>query len=278
MAPAPCEMALTQDLVEVPEVEPVPKDPFVSDLKILVVPAQGSQDEVDARYLSAGPFCDVLGLKKHIAQAFGIQVKDMCLFFRNPSGLHSQRLELLDDEFSLKYQGVATGATIICQVAAWDRPISKLGDSAYYMWSTNSPAVPDSIRVQHGGAPVKLDVPSQDLSSGVDDLTRTMIKNYRWSDVSRREVKIYISAEQEAAAVAAAGSESDDRVRARFGEQRLQVDVRSATNLFTLEIACLEHKIVPAECKVKVVANKRIVVTLLKAKEDSLWNTLVHHG
>jgi len=103
------------------------------------------------------------------------------------------------------------------------------------------------------------------------------ILSYSWADDSRRFVKVYVSAEQEPAAVRAAGAESDGRVRAKFREQSFQVTVDGEAESYQLAIAALEHKIVPEECKVKVVEGRRIAIVLRKAKDDSLWNTLVRH-
>jgi len=36
----------------------------------------------------------------------------------------------------------------------------------------------------------------------------------------------------------------------------------------------LEFPIVPAECKVRISAGKRITITLVKAQEDVYWHTL----
>merc|ERR1719401_874507 len=120
----------------------------------------------------------------------------MTLFFQNTEGPNSQRLQLLDLGFSLMHQGVRSGATIVCQLAAWDPPTSKLGDSAYYAWSANQKAVPDEIRIQRCGPPVQLAQPVEAESGGeaAGRGPKRSMQNYSWVDESRRAVKVYISA------------------------------------------------------------------------------------
>jgi len=265
----------------VPSGEPIPNDPLVSDLRLVVAPATGTGEQTQTpKFVSAGPFRDVKGLKDHVAKTFRVQVKDMTLFFQNQEGPRSQRLELLDDAYSLKQQGVRSGAAVVCQLAAWDPPVSKLGDSAYYAWSRAREAVPDEIRIQKCGPPVQLASHPSAAPGGAAGAgaPRSIIRNYSWVDESRRVVKVYISADGEPAAVAAAGGGGEGRIRATFQEQSFQVDVAGDNAAHSLSISALEHKISPEGCKVKVVEGKRIVVTLQKAKEDSLWNTLVRRA
>jgi len=262
----------------VPACDPIPKDPFVPDIKLLVIPAfhdkSLEEQKAAAKFLSVGPSCDVPGLKKQISKAFSVQVTDMTLYFRNQEGPHSQRLEILDEGYSLKLQGVSQGALIVCQLAAWDRPRSKLGESAYYMWAANQPAVPDEIRVQKCGAPVQLGVATGETQDAAKMRQRS-IQNYSWVDESRRQVKIYIDAESDPLAVAAAGAGEASRVQPVFQASSLRVDIIGENATSTLAIKELEHTIIPEECKVKVSVGKRITISLRKEKEDSLWNTLI---
>merc|ERR1719359_1442333 len=102
---------------------------------------------------------------------------------------------------------------------------------------------------------------------------RTM-KYYSWVDESRQKVKVYISAEDEPAPVAAAGTESDDSLKVEFGERSLKVTVFGEMATHVLSFDELEHPIVPAECKVRITAGKRIAITLQKAQEDLYCHTL----
>lgn len=262
----------------VPDRDPIPKDPFVADMKLLVVPAATdsgeSPDQVDAKMITVEPCCRLQDLKRHISKELSAPVIDMTLFFQNQEGPHSQRLTILDDDYSLKHQGVTTGATVVCQLAAWNRPTSKLGESAYYMWAANQKVVPDDIRVQKCGAPVQLQIAESVLVEAAP-LPLRSIQRYSWVDDSRRTVKVYISAEGEPAAIAAAGREGDSRLQVDYGEQSLRIKILGDTAAYELVIDELEHRIVPDECKAKLAAGKRISVTLKKAKEDSLWNTLI---
>jgi len=263
----------------VPKRDPTPKDPMVSGLKLVVVPAAGSDEssaDQKAKIVTVGPECNLQNLKRHIAEQVQAPITDMTLFFQNRDGPHSQRLTILDDDYSLKHQGVTTGATIVCQLAAWNRPTSKLGESSYYMWAANEKAVPDDIRVQKCGAPVQLKVES--ASDAAFHLPVRRIQKYAWSDDSRRTVKVYINAEAEPAAINAAGKAGESRLEVEFGEQSLCLKINGESATYELSIEHLEHPIVPGECKAKLVAGKRIALTLRKAKEDSLWNTLVRRN
>jgi len=261
----------------VPKRDPTPKDPMVSGLTLVVVPAAGSDESAatpEAKVITVGPECNLQNLKRHIAGQVQAPVTDMTLFFQNRDGPHSQRLTILDDDYSLKHQGVTTGATIVCQLAAWNRPTSKLGESSYYMWAANEKAVPDDIRVQKCGAPVQLKVESASDAAALHLPVRRLQK-YAWSDDSRRTVKVYINADAEPAALNAAGKAGESRLEVDFGERSLHLKIHGDTATYELAIDHLEHAIVPGESKAKLVAGKRIVLSLRKAKEDSLWNTLV---
>lgn len=258
-----------------PETDPIPKNPLVTGLKLLVVPALSEENkEPNTKSVTVDNFCDLQKLKRHVSRIYSVALTDMTLYFQNQEGPHSQRLRILDDDYSLKHQGVASGATIVCQVAAWERPTSKLGESTYYMWAAEQKQVPDAIRVQKCGAPVQLEV-AEEVTELASTVPRRIIHKYSWSDESRRTVKIYISVEGEAAAVHAAGREDDSRLKAEFGEQSLTVTIAGRGSTHVLMIDQLEHKIIPEECKTKIVPGKRITITLTKAKVDSLWNTLV---
>lgn len=248
---------------------PVAKDPVVTQLDLLVVSSSGSQD-----LAPIGAFSEVYTLRSHIAGLLRKPGTDLVLFFQNKDGAHSLKPELLSAEQSLKYQGVHSGATIICQVANWDKPASKGAESAYYTWAANQKEVPADIRVQTGGEPMRLGMEAAEAPPA-STLPRKDITNYSWVDESRRFVKIYITAEGEPAVVKAAGTAEQPLVQAEFKEQRLMVTIPGETATHVLAIDDLEHKIVPAECKVKVSAGKRLSVALKKAEEDSLWNTLV---
>mmetsp|Transcript_25594 Transcript_25594/g.72068 ORF Transcript_25594/g.72068 Transcript_25594/m.72068 type:complete len:269 (+) Transcript_25594:64-870(+) len=253
-------------------------DSFVSDLKLLVVPPLDGKSFTElkaaAKVLNVQPACDTRRLKELVLDAFRGQIKtltpcDMTLYFQNREGSHSQRLELLEEEDALRLQGVSQGALVVCQLATWDRPVSKLGESAYYMWAENQQAFPDEIRVQGGGAPARIGE-----TAVAEHRPLRTLKNYSWNDESRCTVKLYISAEGEPEALAAARGSKDGRVQADFKEQSLEVRILGENVTYILAINELEHRVVPEECKVKVVAGKRIAITLRKEKEDSLWNTL----
>lgn len=254
----------------------------VSGLRLLVVPPLSGKtsDELkaSARVLSAVPSSDARRLKDMVLEAFRGEVKhltpcDMTLYFQNREGAFSQRLELMDESDSLSMQGVRPGALVVCQLVAWDRPTSKLvADSAYYAWAACEQVVPDEIRVQQGGAPVLL---SQEAPAPAKAAKPTRIlKHYSWIDESRSTVKLYISADAEPEAVAAARGPEDARVEADFGEQRLEVRILGENVTYVLVIEVLEHRVLPERCSFKLVAGRRLVVSLRKEKEDALWNTL----
>jgi len=247
-----------------------------AELELLVVAPSAVEKEGKAqtKQVSVGLGTEVLALRKRIVEVFGEgSVDDLVLYFQNKSGPFSQSLKVLNNENNLHDNGVASGATIVCQTAHWEKLKSKGGDSVYYMWSANGPVIAEEHRVQTGGVPKKLAEEKQADSEGMLPI-RKMV-NYSWVDESRKLVKIYIYADGEPVAVAAAGNGEESQLRTEFGAQSLKISVLGASATYVLNIDELEHAVVPAECKVKVTPSKKIVLTLRKAKDDQLWHTLI---
>jgi len=243
-------------------------------LDLHVVPPPGESKGGAPKKITARSSLGVHALKLKIVQdkLVDVPLKDLVVFFQNKEGPFSQRLTHLQEDSTLKNEAVMDGAMLVCQRAVYDKKVSKGIDSSYYTWVENIPEVPQDLRIQTGGAPKLL---SQEKSepAGPSPPFRTIAK-YTWSDESRQKVKIYISADDEPAPVAAAGTEADDSLKAEFGEQSLRVTVLGEMATHELKFDELEYPIIPAECKVRIVPGKRIVITLMKAQEDLYWHTL----
>jgi hypothetical protein len=214
----------------------------------------------------------VLNLKAKVAKALGVKVDDLVLYFQNPSGPLSYRLQHLAEDLSLKALGVDTKATIKCQLKSYDNKDSKGVASPYYMWNDFSQNVPSEIRVQGAGEPKQL---SKDKAEDAKATSpKSFITKYSWVDDSRREVKIYVDKAGEPAVVEAAGS--GGTLEAKFEEQSFCITVPGETMTYVFKIAELEYPIIPEECKVKVSRGKKISITLAKASEDTIWHTLLY--
>uniref|UniRef100_A0A6T1NVB8 CS domain-containing protein n=1 Tax=Alexandrium monilatum TaxID=311494 RepID=A0A6T1NVB8_9DINO len=244
------------------------------DLAVVPPSAIGQEGAVATKNVSISKYSQVEALKKGVMDLYGkMDQFDLVLYFQNPSGPFSNRLRVLR-EGNLKENGVATGATIVCQTAQWEECKSKGAESLYYMWAADLPRVPEERRVQPGqGEPVKLG--QETVIPAPEVLPLRKMLDYSWVDESRKLVKIYITSNEDPLAVAAAASEQDKLVQSEFGQQSLKITVQGKSVKHVLEIEELEHGIVPEECKVKVVAGKKISITLRKAKDDQLWHTLV---
>jgi hypothetical protein len=202
----------------------------------------------------------------------GMAAKGLVLFFQNKEGPFSQRLTNLPEESNLRSEAVSDNAIIVCQRATYDKQVSKGTDSGYYTWAENIPEVPQDLRIQLDGTP-KLLMQEKAATAASSPPFRPITK-YSWVDESRQKVKVYISAEDEPAPVAAAGTEADDSLKAEFGERSLKVTVFGEMATHVLSFDELEHPIVPAECKARITEGKRITITLKKAQEDVYWHTL----
>lgn len=254
----------------------------VPDLRLIVVnPCTQNDDGSADASTHLGQVRDPRGVKLVVAglcrgSGRNITSIDMTLFFKNREGSYSQELKILEDDLTLKCQGVQPGALIVCQLADWDPRVSKLGSSTYYMWAADEKVVPESIRLQLEGPPVRL---KQDAPVAVKD-TRIVkkIMKFSWIDESRHRVKLYIDVKDEPDAVIAAGGDDEGVLETEFGEDSVQLRVNSTGSSHVFAINALEHQIVPADCKATVKFGKRITVTLVKKKKDALWNTLYRRG
>mmetsp|Transcript_121766 Transcript_121766/g.271912 ORF Transcript_121766/g.271912 Transcript_121766/m.271912 type:complete len:251 (-) Transcript_121766:115-867(-) len=243
-------------------------------LDLHVVPPPGEAKGGAPKKITVRSSLGVHALKVKIVQdkIVDVPLKDLVVFFQNKDGPFSQRLTHLLEESNLKNEAVSDGAMIVCQRATYDKKVSKGTDSGYYTWAENIPDVPQDLRIQLGGAPKLLSQDKADTAASSPPF-RTIAK-YTWVDESRQKVKVYISAEDEPAPVAAAGSEADDSLKVEFGERSLKVTVFGEMATHVLSFDELEHPIVPAECKARITEGKRITITLKKAQEDVYWHTL----
>mmetsp|Transcript_72479 Transcript_72479/g.212415 ORF Transcript_72479/g.212415 Transcript_72479/m.212415 type:complete len:258 (-) Transcript_72479:111-884(-) len=248
-------------------------------LELTVVPpsAIGQEGAVATKNLSIGQFSQVAALRQSVGELFGYgkpAAQDLVLYFQNESGPYSHRLKVLSDDCNLQENKMTSGATIVCQIGVQEKLKSKGGESLYYMWAVNLPEVPEEQRItDREGVPKLLGQDKQVPEAAA--LPVRKMSSYSWVDDSRKLVKIYITSAEDPLAIAAAGLQQEGLVSAEFGQQSLKIKVLGKSATHVLEIEELEHGIVPAECKVKVTAGKKISITLRKAKDDQLWHTLL---
>lgn len=247
-------------------------------LSLDILPPPSSKDTA-SKSVKVWPRSTVYDLKQEVAKVLKIQrsqdLDELVLYFQNKEGHYSHRLQHLAeaDDDTLKDKGVADLATIACQLAAYDTHKSKL-DSIYDMWTADQKLVPDNIRFAKGGEPVSLGVEKK-AEGDTTSIPHVRITNYSWVDDSRREVKVYVVADLEPAAVAAAGLKSTGEMEAVFKEQSFRVTIFGRDENFVLEVNELAFPIDPDACSAKLVFGKKITITLAKAEEDTIWHTLV---
>eukprot|EP00913_Durusdinium_trenchii_P028135 g26379.t1 len=178
--------------------------------------------------LTAKPAEHGMDIKKKIEQACNIPVDDMELFIKNPS--EGSTNKWLKDDASLESEQIEDCAVITVGVhgtgsgqshvdedelpqTAVENSIAAKGDTSYYFAHSRKMDVPEEHRIVSGGSPQKLGevealsepVPKKTLASD-DQPSRPerAILNYAWGD-EQAAVKVYISADAEPEALAAAG-------------------------------------------------------------------------
>ena len=97
--------------------------------------------------------------------------------------------------------------------------------------------------------------------------------NYAWGD-EQAAVKVYISADAEPEALAAAGDGNAGEVEVSFQPKALKLRVHAEKLDWVLELDPLYYEILPEECKFRVSASKRITLTI-KKKEAYTWLKLL---
>lgn len=238
-----------------------------------------------------------MDIKKKIEQACNIPVDDMELFIKNPS--EGSTNKWLKDDASLESEQIEDCAVITVGVhgtgsgqshvdedelpqTAVENSIAAKGDTSYYFAHSRKMDVPEEHRIVSGGSPQKLGevealsepVPKKTLASD-DQPSRPerAILNYAWGD-EQAAVKVYISADAEPEALAAAGDGNAGEVEVSFQPKALKLRVHAEKLDWVLELDPLYYEILPEECKFRVSASKRITLTI-KKKEAYTWLKLL---
>lgn len=246
-------------------------------------------------------------LKKRLEKMCGVPSDDMELFCKN-EGPDGKQKWLQEDQL-LKDMDVRDGATITVGIHgmkgdvpevdpetgempedAVNKSIASKGDASYYHAHKRGggAALPEEHRIVSGGEPEKLGekffVPLEEKKSlkqqmdeqeGRKDTNRAEkpIRNYSWGD-EKAYIKIYVSADNEPDAIAAAGDGKDGKVDVKWGPKYLKLRVPTEKHDLVLELDRIYYEILPEECKFRVSANKRITLTL-KKKENYTWLKLL---
>jgi len=99
------------------------------------------------------------------------------------------------------------------------------------------------------------------------------VQKYSWADEGEF-VCVYISAEAEADAIAAAKDGKSGEVEVQFEARSTELRVTDGLKVYKLVLRELEKEIVPEECKHRVSVGKRITLKL-KKKRGGVWTRLV---
>lgn len=225
-------------------------------------------------------------LRTHVHTALGIQPDAQLLYFQNP--IRNSAKVSVDDDRSLRSQGIEDGATLLVRLSTVEvapsdsvlrQSIAKNGNQSYYYAHASEKQLPHEHRYVYGGAPVKLsdaeiaavappEAASEDAAPPV-----TAIKNYSWAD-GVDFVSIYISADGEPDAVAAAGDGKGGEVETQFDARLAELKVKGPNRTFALVLRDLEGEVEPQECKHRVSEGKRLTIKLRK-KRKGTWTRLV---
>jgi hypothetical protein len=218
----------------------------------------------------------LLDLKRQVAQKVGTESDDLVLYFQNPSGPYSYRLQHIAEDSSINDLGLADKATIVCQSATIEKKQSKGVASPYYMFTdipSNFPQELVSKPTPKADEKIEPQLLSKEKASETSGLPQRTITNYSWVDESRREVKVYVDAAGEPDVMDASYK---DMVEVKFKDQGFCLTVTGDKMTYVLAVTELEHPIIPDECTMKVKLGKRITITLAKATEDTIWHTLLY--
>jgi len=243
-----------------------------------VIPPKGGQPSpVAADVGMTGK--DLKDLVQDIAKA---APETLLLFFQN--GSRNAAKVAVDDAKTLAEQGIEDDATITIRVneaevspgqSALRQSIAKSGGSSYYYAHANEKALPSEHRYVYGGAPAKLDDKTAEEAAVAqqESAPAVPISKYSWADEGDF-VCIYVSAEAEGEALAAAGDGKGGQVSAEFGVKTVELRIKASPRDFALVLRNLENELVPEECKHRVSAGKRVTLKLRKRRQVT-WSRLV---
>jgi len=219
-------------------------------------------------------------LKELVQEATGFAKEEQLLFFQN--GSRNSAKAVVDDDQELVAQGVEDGATITVrekegiavnsEESVLRQSIAKNGRQSYYYAHANEKALPMEHRYVYGGEPAKLETPEAGDIEPAPEALQTISK-YSWADEGDF-VCIYIGADGEPEAIAAAGDGKSGQVSVEFGQRSLELRIAGDGKTHALIMRLLENEISPEECKHRVSAGKRVTLKLRK-KRTLAWTRLV---
>ena len=261
-----------------------------------IVPSGGGQcKELE---LTADFHDNGMDIKKKIEKACNIPVEDMELFIKNPS--EGSTNKWLRDDATLEAEKIEDLAVLTVGVhgttgggngylddedlpqTAVENSLAAKGETSYYFAHSRKMEVPEEHRIVSGGSPQKLGETQLPLSEPVpakkqlsSELVRPerAILNYAWGD-EQAAVKIYVSADAEQEALAAAGDGNAGQVEVSFLPKSVSLRIHAEKVDWVLELDPLYYEILPDECKFRTSAAKRITLTL-KKKEAYTWLKLL---
>lgn len=238
------------------------------DAGIIRVEVESSGGTLTA--LKVDKICTGGVLKQLLEPVCKIPAQDQVLECAGTTGGNTST-ELFDAK-TMEAQGVEDGARIrvrrrpmgkpssTSETSASQESISRHGRLSYYHNNREDAAFDPALRIAAGGDPVRLAE-----VSGSD--TSVPIAYWSWSD-DGKTVKIYIEADQEPRAVAAAERESPET---DFTQDSFRLTVNDDGRSFVLFVQHLHHDIHPRQSKVRVSAGKRITVVLQKLDPAYQW-------
>lgn len=265
--------------------EGCPKDPHIMAqqlddraLSLNIVPPKGGQHTT----VSVSGAVTGQELKLLLQDKLGIEADSQTLFCQN--GSRNSAKVPVNDGGRLAEQGVEDDATITVRLneevvpkeaSALRQNIAKNGGQSYYYAHANEKALPPEHRYAYGGAPAKLEELAPGETATVQEPAPShVISKYAWADEGDF-VCIYISAEGEPEAVAAAGDGKNGQVQVDFDSKSVELRVQGGSpKQFALVLRNLEYELSPEDCKHRVSAGKRVTLKLKKRRQVT-WTRLV---
>mmetsp|Transcript_49131 Transcript_49131/g.117015 ORF Transcript_49131/g.117015 Transcript_49131/m.117015 type:complete len:258 (+) Transcript_49131:68-841(+) len=218
-------------------------------------------------------------LRQLIAQSFKIDEEAYVLSFQNGSR-NAAKLSI-DLDGTLESSGVLDQATITVKSVELDvskensqlrTSISKNGTSSYYYAHANEKELPQELRYVYGGEPMKLSA-EEAPETTAPQIVSIGITKYSWADEGDF-VCIYISAESEPAAIAAARDGKNQELQVDFSSKSVTAMVREDDHKrYVFTINDLDGEISGEESKWRVSAGKRITLKM-KKKNSRTWTRL----
>eukprot|EP00397_Hematodinium_sp_SG-2012_P035786 GEMP01038551.1.p1 GENE.GEMP01038551.1~~GEMP01038551.1.p1 ORF type:complete len:233 (+),score=49.54 GEMP01038551.1:347-1045(+) len=170
----------------------------------------------------------------------------------------------IKDNVTLANQGF-TENTKVRLLSALRSNICEKGDMSYYYAHKKDLGLAPEQRYVYGGEPEKIG-----QTDAVQLAPVVAIIKYAWSDEGEN-IKIYITAEDEGLAIAAA--QDKEAIKFECEENRVSMQITSEKARYVFRLGNLERPIVPAESKYRV-SGKKVSITLKKVS-NIRWSSLI---